>query len=156
IAFVRKVKGKAALHVIAVDGGEALTVSTGDLEPSKLRWSPDGKSIAFLATTPQPKEAKDAKWKTGGVIDWDHEWENEMLWVVRRAGGEPRRISKTTENVEEFDWSPDGTRFVVSASRSGDPYEAAGQLEPRILSARDGSVIRSIDDSRSYVSPHWS
>jgi len=75
---------------------------------------------------------------------------------VPRSGGEPRRISRTTENVEEFDWSPDGARFVVVTSVSADPYEAAGRLTPRVLSAKDGSVIRSLDDPRSYVSPRWS
>jgi dipeptidyl aminopeptidase/acylaminoacyl peptidase len=157
IAFLRNVKGKSALHVIAVNGGEAVVVPTGDLQPSQVRWAPDGKSFAFLATPELPKERKDAKWREGGVIDWARQWENQSLWTVPREGGAPKRITSAEEHVTGFEWSPSGARFLVLTSASADPYEAVNRMTPRVISARDGAVLRTLDPiQRTYERPRWS
>lgn len=156
IAFLRKVKDKTLLQVIAVDGGEAVAIPTGELEPTHVRWSPDGKSFAFLAPIPESKDAKDEKWRTGGVVDWGDQWRDDVLWVVGRAGGEPRRVTAADENVADFQWSPDGAKFVILTSRNADPYEVSCQLTPKLVSVRDGALIRSLGGAGTYDAPTWS
>jgi dipeptidyl aminopeptidase/acylaminoacyl peptidase len=157
VVFLRKVKGKSALHVIAVDGGEATVVATGGLEPAAVRWSPDGRSLAFLARPETPQAKRDEKWRDGGTVDYDHEWESDALWIVPRAGGEPKRVSRGGENVVDYAWSPDGARFVVLTSPSGDPYQVSSLITPRLISATDGVELRTLDpEAREFDQPRWS
>lgn len=156
VAFLRKVKGKSVLHVIAIDGGEASLVATGDLEPASVRWSPDGKWFGFLAD-PVSKKADEEKWKSGGAIDWGRDYENTALWVVARAGGEPRRVSKESECITAFDWSPDGTKFAILSATSGDPYEQSNHLTPRVIAVKDGATVCALPAKPAdFASLRWS
>jgi dipeptidyl aminopeptidase/acylaminoacyl peptidase len=56
------------------------------------RWSPDGKTIAFLSTRSERTE----------------------LWTIPADGGEGRQLTKLEGAIGEFAWSPDGRRLVVT------------------------------------------
>ncbi|MBN1885429.1 MAG: S9 family peptidase [Candidatus Krumholzibacteriota bacterium] len=58
------------------------------------RWSPDGWSVAFLSDRDESGTAQ--------------------VWVVRRNGGEPRKITGFGEGVGFFAWSPEGRRLAVT------------------------------------------
>lgn len=58
------------------------------------KWSPDGKWIAFTA-------------KRG---------EHTQLHAIRSAGGEALSITRTEQNVSDFEWSPDGTKIAFLQS----------------------------------------
>jgi dipeptidyl aminopeptidase/acylaminoacyl peptidase len=77
------------------------------------RWSPDGKSIAFLSAYVAPGDAPTEIPRT-------------QVWAVRMSGGEPRRVTTLLNGVTAFQWSPDGKRLVC-VSRSG-PSDAAKSL----------------------------
>ncbi len=157
IAFLRKVKGKAALHVIALSGGEATVVPTGALDLSHVRWSPDGKWFAFLASAADSKPKEDEKWRTGGVIDWGREYDVTALWIVPRAGGEPRRLTKDNESVTDFEWSPDATKLAILSAPSGDPYEESNHLTPRVIAAKDGATVGVLAaKAADYSNLQWS
>jgi dipeptidyl aminopeptidase/acylaminoacyl peptidase len=79
-------------------------------------WSPDGKTIAVLFTenatrasgplvaeTPETGEIKDAFYE-------------QRLAVVDLASGKLRQISPADTYIYEYDWSPDGLRFAVTAA----------------------------------------
>ena len=98
-------------------GGAAakkLTSVKGFLD--KPAWSPDGKTIAVLFTenatrasgplvaeTPETGEIKDAFFE-------------QRLAMVDVASGKLRQISPADTYVYEYDWSPDGLRFAVTAA----------------------------------------
>jgi dipeptidyl aminopeptidase/acylaminoacyl peptidase len=56
------------------------------------RWSPDGKTIAFLSTRSERTE----------------------LWSIPADGGEARQLTRLDGTVGEFAWSPDGRRLVIT------------------------------------------
>ena len=74
IAFVRKSDGKGVLHLLPLDGGEAVKLATGELEPASPAFSPDGRSIAFLAEAPLPAGEERARWARGGASLWEREF----------------------------------------------------------------------------------
>ena len=102
--FVRPVKGQWK--------PSPWTNVKGDL--ADLRWSPDGKSIAFLMTegggTGGPLAAVAAQ---VGVIGSD--FHNQRLAEVS-ATGNMRRITTADLNIYEYSWSPDGSRFAAIAA----------------------------------------
>jgi len=56
------------------------------------RWSPDGKYLAFLSARNDGKT---------------------QVWLLNRKGGEAQKLTDTPQNVEDFDWSLDGSRLVL-------------------------------------------
>ena len=97
-------------------GGSAkkLTSVKGFLD--KPAWSPDGKTVAVLFTenatrasgplvaeTPETGEIKDAFFE-------------QRLAVVDVTSGQLRQISPADTYIYEYDWSPDGLKFAVTAA----------------------------------------
>jgi dipeptidyl aminopeptidase/acylaminoacyl peptidase len=90
-----------------------LTKLHGDL--ADLRWSPDGKTIAFLITeggsTGGPLAAVPEQ---VGVIGSD--FHNQRLAEVSPDGGQLRLITSLDLNIYEYSWSPDTARFAAVAA----------------------------------------
>jgi dipeptidyl aminopeptidase/acylaminoacyl peptidase len=116
IAFFSNAKSNQdQLFVLPIAGGAArpLTNVTGHL--TDIRWSADGKQIAFLFAENGggggPLEAEPA---AVGVIGGSIH--NQRLTVVNAAGGDIRQISPADLNIYEYDWSPDGKKFAAIAA----------------------------------------
>ena len=59
------------------------------------RFSPDGSFLGFLRAA--------------------HPGEPRQLWVMPSDGGEARELARAARGVQDFTWSPDGTRIVYCA-----------------------------------------
>ncbi|MBM4186749.1 MAG: S9 family peptidase [Gemmatimonadetes bacterium] len=116
--------------VAPIAGGSARPVAPESADQSSARWSPDGKSIAYLANR-------------NGTQD---------LRTVAAAGGTPRVLVAPTGagTVANPAWSPDGTRIAYtlgSPTEAADLYlVAASGGPPRRLtnSVPGGNIVRSI------------
>ncbi|MFL6447144.1 MAG: prolyl oligopeptidase family serine peptidase [Bryobacteraceae bacterium] len=80
-----------------------------------LRWTPDGQNIGFLYAAGGggggPLEA--AKVETGVIGSAIH---NQQLNLVTPAGEATRAVSPVDLNVYEYDWAPDGQKYVAIAA----------------------------------------
>jgi dipeptidyl aminopeptidase/acylaminoacyl peptidase len=118
IAFLsdRAKKGQAQLYVMPAAGGPArkLTSLTGFLTDPE--WSPDGTKIAvlFAENAPSGGGPLEAEPVETGVIGG--EIHNQRLTIIEAASGAAKQISPAEMNIYEYDWSPDGKRFAVSAA----------------------------------------
>jgi len=82
------------LHVYGADGA-TLPFVTGKVSVSGVRWTPDGKSLAFLAS------------RTGDT--------SRSLYSIPADGGEARRILTYETDILSFSFSPDGKRVAFTA-----------------------------------------
>jgi dipeptidyl aminopeptidase/acylaminoacyl peptidase len=151
--------GQLQIWVTEPAGGGAgaarqLTHLTG--RPVDLRWSPDGKAIAFLfianrlgAAGPLQPSARDA-----GVVGETPE--EQRLAIVELASGEVRQVSPPDLYVYEYDWSPDGRRLAaIGAHGSGDDNWWIAELY--VLAAAGAEPPRSIlKPSYQMANPRWS
>jgi Tol biopolymer transport system component/tRNA A-37 threonylcarbamoyl transferase component Bud32 len=90
------------LFLLALDNPEnkrPLTTSAGQWEDLEPRFSPDGQTVAFT------------RYFNGGT-GWD-------IYLVRTAGGEPKRLTFDNTSIGGLDWTPDGTYIVFSSDRLG-------------------------------------
>jgi Tol biopolymer transport system component len=89
----------AVLYTVPTVGGAPLRMTYGTrilnqpVPKPQLRWSPDGRSLGFIA-----------------MID-----DVPQVVVMSAAGGEPRAVTSTKEGTAVFEWSPDGKRIAYLA-----------------------------------------
>ena len=101
----------SAVWMAATDGsGKPWQFTTAPQNSTSPRWSPDGKSLAFLSS--RPAEAAPAAGAAPA------EQPKAQVYVLSMSGGEARRITNLKNGVSLFRWSPDGMRMVV-VSRVG-------------------------------------
>jgi dipeptidyl aminopeptidase/acylaminoacyl peptidase len=147
--------GQSQVYVAPTTGGAArkLTSLTGDL--SSLSWSPDGKSIAFLFTENAPRTAGPLMPMTPetGVIG--SKVYEQRLAVVEVASGRVRQLSPPDLYVYEYDWSPDGTSFAVTAaSGEGDANWYVARLYALTVANAEIKVLYK--PALQIAVPRWS
>ena len=105
------------LYVAKVTGGEArkLTDLKGSLDAPS--WSPDGKTLALLFTENAPRlpGPLEPMALPSGVIGG--KIYEQRLTTVDVATGRVRQLSPADMYVYEYDWSPDGRKFALTAAR---------------------------------------
>ncbi|MEO8636934.1 MAG: S9 family peptidase [Gemmatimonadales bacterium] len=69
------------------------------------QWSPDGRYLAFLSGRGDDDDA-------------------DQLWLLDRRGGEAEQLTHIKTGIEDYVWSPDGTRLVLQIE-DGDSVEVS-------------------------------
>jgi dipeptidyl aminopeptidase/acylaminoacyl peptidase len=90
---------------VPVAGGPSVELTRGQRGESSPRWSPDGKTLAFLARREGQDEAQ--------------------IHVLPGNGGEARAVSAHVTAVSAIEWSPDGSRIYFLAEESKSIEERA-------------------------------
>src|SRR5262245_14486460 len=81
------------LWIVPIDGGEPQRLTSARGSDTAPRFSPDGRTIAFISDR-------------GG---------SSQVWGIDLAGGEARPITSLPLDLDNVRWSPDGTRLAFSA-----------------------------------------
>jgi dipeptidyl aminopeptidase/acylaminoacyl peptidase len=113
--------GTATVQVLR--DGRLAPVATVKGVANSVRWSPDGRQLAFLATVGAKKltGAVEAGARLVGEIGVAEQEDEQRIAVVSSAGGDYKLVSPGDTFVYEYDWTPDGKGFVVtSAKGNGD------------------------------------
>src|SRR5258707_2203256 len=108
----------ASIWMAAIDGSRApWQFTTAPQFSTSPRWSPDGKSLAFLSTRPAESNPAPAP-AAGATPAGTAEPPRTQVYLLSMNGGEAKRLTNLKNGVSVFRWSPDGTRLVV-VSRIG-------------------------------------
>ncbi|HVO97282.1 MAG TPA: S9 family peptidase [Bryobacteraceae bacterium] len=150
-------KRVSRIWIVPADGSQPPSAFTGEAASSTSpRWSPDGRSLAFLSA------------RDGG---------RPQIWMLSRTGGEARRVSNLENGASSFEWSPDGTRFVC-LTRTGPPpsktsdvrhythiyykFNDTGYFDEKrshivVIDLKTGAA-KQITDGNDWndLDPHWS
>ena len=115
--------------VASVAGGEARTLPRDKgIEARELTWSPDSKSLAWLADLPGEKPASE-------------------LWTAESDGGGATKLADFTGYAQTPKFAPDGTRIAVLYIK--DMPRIAGPLQP--MTPLAGVVGATIYEQRISV-----
>ena len=124
IAFTSNRKdNRSNLYVLSTSGGEAEPLTDLKGGVNNFAWSPDGRSIAFTMTDAKTEE-EEKNDKGRNDFRWvDENMKMSRLYVLsiqKDANGkrEPRKLTTENYQVEDFDWSTDGSRIAFGHVKS--------------------------------------
>ena len=166
---------RSSIWTVPVEGGEAALLAPSPDRRSSPIWSPDGKSIAYVATDPEYRSfsiqilranstgvAREL-WRTSseikGTLDWSPSGEeialslgpDERLAVLPAAGGEPKFLGFNGVHPR---WSPDGALLAYQTANNRDLWMVSPNTGKRERLATDISVNSSFcwsPDGREIV-----
>lgn len=141
---------------ISLDGGEAEPLADLPGGIKAFKWSPDGKSIAFIRTdTDTPEEAERKKTKNDHrIVDRDYHF--DRLWILDLALRQARLVTTSDLNIDTLDWSPDGASIVsrVSPTPRLDDYWRVSKVV--LFDAHSGAILRTLEEHSGYAEPTFS
>lgn len=126
---------RSSLYLVSTGGGEEQRLTSTDSQDSHPRWSPDGKSIAFISTRS----------------------EKPQIFLLPMRGGEAAQLTELDEGVSGFAWSPDGSSIaVVSKSESEKPDSGEDKPESDVVHItsiryKANGVPGFLDDKRNHI-----
>lgn len=89
---------RSHVYLVSAAGGTPRQLTYGERGESQPSWSPDGKTIAFVAA------------RGSGTGD---DAPRAQLWLLPADGGEARQLTTLREGVSSYVWSRDGARIAV-------------------------------------------
>ncbi len=154
-------KGQLQLYVTNAAGGPAKMLTNVKGFLANPGWSPDGKTIAVVLTenatrasgplvaeTPETGEIKDAFFEQRLALI-------ELPSGLPAAAGNLTQITPADTYIYEYNWSPDGKRFVVSSARgNGDNNWWIAELST--LDAATGRMKSIYKPKLQIANPVWS
>ena len=119
LAFIERAKGSTQLMLAGA--GAPVKVATIDGIGKGPRFSPDGRRIALLVTIGARKEAGATQAGIRQVGEIGETNDEQRIAIVPASGGTITPVSPADRYIYEYDWTPDGSGFVVtSALGNGD------------------------------------
>ncbi len=161
---------KAQVWLLAVAGGEAMSLTHAPEGVLSYRWSPDGKFVYYVAREPLARPAAALREEQGKVrndaVVVDEEKFRREIWRVSLDDRHAERLFSGDPGVEDVAPSPDGKWLLYRTNYTGEPDHSSkfdlwlldlATRAPRQLTRRNGqerSPVWSPDSARvAFLAP---
>ena len=129
---------RTAIWGVPIDGGDPRQLTLGSRHDSHPRFSPDGRTLAFLSdrrTTveEEPDRPSDPSEREDGT----------QIHLLPLDGGEARRLTDLPRGVDGFAWSPDGRSLAVLSSSAAATHAEDARKRGKALKRDPGSAPES-------------
>lgn len=114
------------LYVQSLAGSDVRRLTMGKRDSSP-RWSPDGKTLAFVR-----------------AVEKDGKFLPPQVFLLPMAGGEPQQLTRLPGGASQPSWSPDG-KTIAFLSRANDTDLAKAACEEKEKSADECKGLRDTD-----------
>lgn len=119
--------GRAQVHVLAMDGGDARAITSSKTNVVMFAWAPDGKSLAFAAADEEPEKFGEARFEDAFEVG-NHSFLDRAprkpihIWTVALADGAAKRVTSGPRSLplglppngapSQLNWTPDGKAII--------------------------------------------
>ncbi len=147
LAFLARKQGRVSV-MLADDAGERQIAGLDGIAQT-LRFSPDGRRLALLATYGAAKEAGATQAGVRQVGEIGEKSDEQRIAVIELATGAIRALSPAQRYIYEYDWAPNGRALVAtSALGNGDNNWWVATLDA--IDAETGAV-RQIASPKTQI-----
>src|SRR5882724_1455470 len=146
--------GQSQLYITNLAGvAKKLTNVKGFLDAP--RWSPDGKTVAFLFIENAPRASGPLVAETAETGEIKDSFYEQRLAVVDVATGKLRQVTPADMYIYEYDWAPDSQHLVATAARgNGDNNWYIAELFT--IDAASGAMNSIYKPALQIARPVWS
>jgi len=123
---------RSAIYLMPAAGGESKKITDGSKQDEEPRWSPNGKTIAYVSN------------KEGGA---------KQLYLYDVAGATSKKLTRLAGGAGSAKWLPDGSALVVVS----DVYPECG-VDPECTNQKDAAAEKRPSKARvidSLLYRHW-
>ena len=173
IAFFGRQGDKRRLMMAKPDGSDVTVLASleGSNSPlpgvgNELTWSPDGKQVAYVSSTPDSRAAESSgdpmvitrylyKPDAGEGMTRFNDNQRLHLFVVDLSSKQIRQLTKGDTDEHSIDWSPDGKEilYLTNAEPNQDEFFNYDVFALRVA---DGTVRRITATESNEYDPLWS
>jgi dipeptidyl aminopeptidase/acylaminoacyl peptidase len=176
LAYASKKGAASQVFVLDPATGDARQLTRTQFGVTGMAWSPDGTRVAYTASVlghpegvvadPRPPEGGpdapprtpiarvvqglDYKFDGRGYLDG----RRNHLFVVSADGGDPVQLTNGRWDVGGFDWSPDGTRLVLTGNARPDNDLMETEFLYSVPAA--GGELKELAGDLEIGAPRWS
>src|SRR5882762_3872869 len=173
LAFAGNQGGKTGLFVAHQDGSEVIslapTAGTNSPLPGtgrEMAWSPDGKQIAFISSTPSALAAEASgdpmvisrylyKPDAGEGMTRFNDNQRLHIFVVDLSSKQVRQLTSGESDEHSLDWSPDGKEILFASNREPNQDEFFN-YDVFALKVSDNTIRRLTATEFNEYEPLWS
>ena len=178
IAFLANdAAGRAQVHVLSMDGGDARQLTNGKTAVTHLAWRPDGAALAFAAADEEPEKTGEARFEDAFEVG-NHSFLDRAprkpihVWTVAVADGAVKRLTSgprslplglaPTGPLSQLNWTPDGQGIIfvqADTPATGDADSstmmrvdlATGSVQPVLPGSPRPDIPQISPDGRSIA-----
>jgi dipeptidyl aminopeptidase/acylaminoacyl peptidase len=173
LAFEGRIADKSGLFVARADGSDVvfLASTNGTNSPlpgtgKEFTWSPDGKQLAFISSTPGKETAEATgdpmvitrylyKPDAGEGMTRFNDNQRLHIFVADVATKQVRQLTQGDTDEHSIDWSPDGKEILFASNREPNQDEFFN-YDVFTLGVRDNSIRRLTATEYNEYEPLWS
>ncbi len=159
--IVAHADGSSPRFIASVSGTNAVLPSTGE----RLAWSPDGKHVAFVSSTPGPEADANGdpmvitryayKPTASEGLTRFNDNRRVHIFVADVATGKARQLTSGDRYEHSIDWSPDG-REILFVSNPEEDQDRDFNYDIFAVSVASGTVRPVVETRSVEYQPVWS
>jgi dipeptidyl aminopeptidase/acylaminoacyl peptidase len=160
--FIARPDGSDVTYLADSNGTNSPLPGTGN----ELTWSPDGKTIAFVSSTPDPSAAEASgdpmvitrylyKPDAGEGMTRFNDNQRPHIFAIDLATKQVRQLTKGEFDEHSIDWSPDGKKILFGSNREPNQDEFFN-YDLFTLNVADGSIQRLTATESNEYDAVWS
>jgi dipeptidyl aminopeptidase/acylaminoacyl peptidase len=142
-------KQAAQIYLIHAEGGEAHQITYVKGGVQSFKWSPDGTMIAFTARDAEGA-AKQLSVPGDDAVEVGHSYRFTRLWLVSLSKRKPELVTQQSFQVNDFEWSPDGSEFALRISQTPTLDDVLWHSRLIIVYRSTGQLVRTMSQ---HISP---
>jgi dipeptidyl aminopeptidase/acylaminoacyl peptidase len=112
---------RPAIYMLSLEGGDPWAFGSYDEAVGEVRWSPDGRWLAYVKTDTLAKNVREWRKKKWDQVVEDERLQFPALWVTEVSTGKQRRLTSGAHYVWNVRWAPDSRSIAFLVSPTGKP-----------------------------------
>jgi dipeptidyl aminopeptidase/acylaminoacyl peptidase len=139
------------VYLLTLDGVKVDRLTSVPEGVEQFAWSPDGRTIAFVArdsATPEERQREAAGYD---AIEVDHNLKPNNLWVTSLSDRKAVQVTKQDFEITELAWSPKGDELALVVARTPKP-EDSFLLSLVVVNRTSGNVARTLSTNVAPIS----